>query len=71
MVGALDHMDGVDLDVAEMGDHGRHRRRAVAERRRRVQPLRPQPDMAGFDRAYGKRVWSRGASPDNVADSRT
>ena len=34
MVGALDHMDGVDLDIAEMGDRGRDRRRAVAERRR-------------------------------------
>ena len=51
MMAALDDVDGVDLDVAEMGDHGRHRRRAVAEWRRRVQPLRPQPDMAGFDRA--------------------
>jgi hypothetical protein len=39
MVGALDDIDGVDLNVTELFDHSSDRLRPVAERRRRIEPL--------------------------------
>ena len=48
MVAALDHVDGVDLHIAEMVDRGGGGLRPLAERRRRVEPLRAQPDAAGL-----------------------
>ncbi len=53
MVAALDHVDGVDLHVAEMFDRGGHRLRPLAERRRGVEPLGAQPDPAGLGLAQG------------------
>jgi hypothetical protein len=49
---ALDDVDGVDLDIAEMGDRIRHGLRPIAERRARVEPLRAQPDAPGFGLAH-------------------
>ena len=40
VVRALDHVDGVDLHVAQVLDRGAGRRRSAAERRRGVEPLR-------------------------------
>ncbi len=48
MMGALDHMDHVDLHIAQMLDRRRHRVRPRAERRARIKPLRGQPDAPGF-----------------------
>jgi len=47
MVAAFDHMDRVDLDIAEMLHRRRCCRRAVAEGRIAVKPLRPHPDPLG------------------------
>jgi hypothetical protein len=53
VMAALDHVDGVDLHVAQM----RHRRggclRPVAERRGAVEPLGAQPDESGV--GFGER----------------
>ena len=66
VVAALDHVDGVDLHIAEM----RHRLggglRALAERRRRVQPLRAQPDAAGCRLGQGNGCGLAGHLPGNV-----
>jgi hypothetical protein len=43
-VAALDDVDRVDLDIAEMGDGIRHGLTARAEWCCRIQPLRAQPD---------------------------
>src|ERR1043165_424610 len=43
VVGALDHMDRIDLDVAEMLDRSARRPRPVAERCALVEPLRAPP----------------------------
>ena len=56
VVAALDHVDGVDLHIAEMLDRGGRRRRPVAERRRRVEPLGAQPDPAGLGLAQGTGI---------------
>ncbi len=56
MVAALDDVDGVDLHIAEMVDRSRGRRRPLAERRRRIEPLRAQPDAPGFGLAQGNGV---------------
>ena len=48
VVAPLDHVDGVDLHVAEVL-HGRGRRLgAAAERRRCIQPLSAQPEASGL-----------------------
>ena len=47
MVAALDHVDGVDLHVAEVLDRGRSRSGPIAERRALIEPLRAQPDASG------------------------
>jgi len=43
VVAALDDVDGVDLHIAEMFNGGGGRLRALAERRRRVEPLGAEP----------------------------
>ena len=48
VVAALDHVDGVDLHIAEMFDRGGGGLRPLAERRRYVEPLGAQPDPAGL-----------------------
>ena len=53
MMAALDHVDGVDLHIAEMVDRRRHRLRPGAERRRRVEPLGAQPDSPGLGFGQG------------------
>ena len=53
VVAALDHVDGVDLHIAEMLDRGGGRLRPLAERRGYVEPLGAQPDPAGLGLAQG------------------
>ena len=53
VMAALDDVDGVDLDIAEMGDRIRHGLRPIAERRARVQPLGTQPEAPGFGLGQG------------------
>ena len=53
VVAALDHVDGVDLHIAEMLDRRRRRLRPVAERRWRIEPLGAQPDAPGFGLGQG------------------
>ena len=56
VVRALDDVDGVDLDIAEMF-HGKARRlRPVTERRDAVEPLGAQPDASGFGIGEGLGV---------------
>ena len=45
MVAALDHMDGVDLHIAEMFDGRRRCLRPAAERRLGIEPLGAQPGV--------------------------
>ncbi len=52
---ALDHVDGVDLHIAEMGDRLGNGLRALSERRTHVQPLGMQPDLPGLCRRERKR----------------
>jgi hypothetical protein len=59
MVAALDHVDGVDLHVAEVFDGGRCRSGAVAERRALIEPLRAQPDASGARPGEGDRFVGR------------
>ena len=49
VMAALDHVDGVDLHIAEMGDCIRDRDRAGPERRRRIEPLGSNPDTPGLE----------------------
>ena len=53
VVAALDHVDGVDLHIAEMLDRGGGGLRPLAEWRRCVEPLGAQPDPAGLGLAQG------------------
>jgi hypothetical protein len=50
VVAALDDMDRVDLDVAEVANRGRGCLSAVAERRPLVEPLRAKPEPPGARR---------------------
>lgn len=54
VMAALDHVDGVDLHIAEMVDGRGHGRSPLAERRPGVEPLRAQPDAAGISIAQRK-----------------
>jgi len=47
VVAALDHMDGVDLHVAEVLDGGASGLGSITEGRGLVEPLRAQPDAFG------------------------
>src|SRR5262249_30082270 len=53
VMAALDHVDGVDLHVAEMLHSGARRLGPVAERRAFIKPLRAQPDATGA--RFGER----------------
>ena len=55
VVAALDDVDGVDLDIAEMGDGIGHRARPGAERGGLIEPLRAQPDAPRVELVQGKR----------------
>ena len=55
VVAALDDVDGVDLHIAEMFDGGGCRLRALAERRRRIEPLGAEPDPPGLGPGQGMR----------------
>ena len=46
VVAAFDHIDGVDLHIAQMLHRGARRLGPVAERRGRIEPLRVQPDAS-------------------------
>src|SRR5512141_614275 len=65
VVAALDDIDGVDLDIAEMGNHGGGGLRSRSERLGRVEPLRAQPDAPGLHLAQG--MGSYGSHADNLA----
>ena len=54
VVAALDHVDGVDLHVAQVLHGGARRLGPVAERRWRIEPLGAQPDAPGA--GLGERV---------------
>jgi hypothetical protein len=53
MVAALDHMDGVDLDIAEVCHRRRDRLRSLAERLSAIKPLGMQPDSPGLGFGQG------------------
>ena len=53
MVTALDHVDGIDLHIAEVFDRRGRRLRSLAEWRLGVEPLRAQPDVPGCGLAQG------------------
>ncbi len=53
MMAALDHMDGVDLHVAEMIHRRGNGLRPLAKRLARIQPLGMQPDSPGFGLGQG------------------
>src|SRR5262249_47186073 len=57
MVAALDHVDGIDLHVAQMRYRGTRRRGTVAERRIGVEPLRLEPDASGVGLAENEGVF--------------
>ena len=60
MMAALDHIDGVDLHIAEMIHGGGDRLRPVAERVRRIEPLGTQPDSPGLGLGQGMGWIARG-----------
>jgi hypothetical protein len=47
VMAAFDHVDGVDLHIAQMFHRGVRRRGPAAERRGPVEPLGAQPDASG------------------------
>ena len=53
VMAAFDHIDGVDLHVAQMRNRRARRLRPVAERRGAVEPLGAQPDASGI--GFGER----------------
>ena len=53
VMAALDHVDGVDLHVAQMRHRRGRRLRPLAERRGAVEPLGAQPDASGV--GFGER----------------
>jgi hypothetical protein len=55
---ALDHIDGVDLHIAEMLYRGGNRRRPVAERIRRIEPLGAEPNSPSLGLGQGMG-WDR------------
>src|SRR6266702_6622022 len=67
VVGALDDVDGVDLDVAEMLYRGRRRLRSLPERRRDIEPLGAQPDPPGFRLGQGMGFDGAGHGAANLA----
>ena len=48
VMAALDHVDGVDLHIAEMVHRRRNRLRSGAERLAGIEPLGTQPDSPGL-----------------------
>ena len=64
VMAALDHIDGVDLHIAEMGDGIGHRRGTRTERRGPIEPLRTDPDAPclGFGQRMGLRRAGHGAA---------
>ena len=56
MVAALDHVDGIDLHVAEMLDRSLGGLRAFAKRGFGIKPLSPQPDRSGGGLAQSYRL---------------
>ena len=64
MMAALDHIDGVDLHIAEMGDGTGDGSRAGAERRLRIEPLGgdPEPPCLQFGQGMGGYRAGHGAA---------
>ena len=60
MMAALDDMDGVDLDVAEVIHRCRYGLRPVAKRLSRIEPLGVQPDSPGLGFGQGTGVGRAG-----------
>src|SRR5262245_2429632 len=78
MMAALDHVDRVDLHVAQVLHRSASGRRTVAKRRGALEPLCPQPDVPGASLGErvglaGHRAYQRGrmASPDAAERPRT
>jgi hypothetical protein len=65
VVAALDDIDGIDLDIAEMANHGGGGVRSRSEGLSRIEPLRAQPDAPGLRLAQGKGY--RGSHAANLA----
>ncbi len=63
VVAALDHVDGVDLHIAEMLHRGGSGRRPLAERVRRIEPLGTQPDSPGLGLGQGVGFCRAGHRP--------
>ncbi len=60
MMAALDHMDGVDLDVAEVIHRCCYGLRPVAKRLSCIEPLGVQPDSPGLGFGQGTGVGRAG-----------
>ena len=60
MMAALDHMDGVDLHVAEMIHRRRNGLRPIAKWLARIEPLGVQPDSPGLGFGQGTGVGRAG-----------
>src|SRR5215471_1474779 len=69
MVAALDDIDGVDLDIAQMGDRIRDGLRPTAERRKRIESLRTQPNTSRPDFAQRIGCLRAGHQRRSLADS--
>src|SRR5215469_13553774 len=69
MVAALDDIDGVDLDIAQMGDRIRDGFRPTAERRKRIESLRTQPNTSRPDFAQRIGCLRAGHQRRSLADS--
>src|SRR3954451_19790811 len=66
---ALDHVDGVDLHIAQMRHRRGGRLRLVAERGGAVEPLGAQPDASGV--GFGEREGGLGRAGHGLAECTT
>ena len=66
---ALDDIDGVDLDIAQMDDRIRDGLRPTAERRKRIESLRAQPNTSRPDFAQRIGCLRAGHQHRSLADS--
>src|SRR5215472_5207235 len=69
MVAALDDIDGVDLDIAQMRDRIRDGLRPTAERRKGIESLRAQPNTSRPDFAQRIGCLRAGHQRRSLADS--
>ena len=67
VVAALDHVDGVDLHIAEMGDRIRDRLRSLAERRRACRAAARRARCGGRRACLGREISAGGTLPTILA----